>query len=312
MAVPVSVIIDDGGVVNTFSFHDLANYHEFLTPPGMAKQFGKICAQYGVKGKFSVIPIPCCLGRLDEPENINRVPAEFVRTFVAYVKEYIAPRFSITPELVTHFLAWDPAHRKGLHYCEDTFIARCSAEEICDYISIGLQILDNIGLTPTGVSSPWGTGSDNEDNYSKGIGMAFKKTFNADRTFYFLSSREKGFTRPVERCNSAETGRVIHMPNNAPDAFWGSQNPASFDQAVANVRQGLDALLTVDGKSGKLRELYEANEPLIMLTHWQSLYSDGRMIGLEGFEELAKRIEKTFGNKVEWMKFEDVAKYYLP
>ena len=102
------------------------------------------------------------------------------------------------------------------------------------------------------------------------------------------------------------------MPNNAPDAFWGSQNPASFDQAVANARQGLDALLTVDGKSGKLRELYEANEPLIMLTHWQSLYSDGRMIGLEGFEELAKRIEKTFGNKVEWMKFEDVAKYYLP
>ena len=34
--VPISLIIDDGGVVNTYSYHDLANYHEELVPPAMA------------------------------------------------------------------------------------------------------------------------------------------------------------------------------------------------------------------------------------------------------------------------------------
>ena len=310
---PISLIIDDGGVVNTFSYHDLAHYHEQLIPPGMALQFGKLCDKYGVKGKFSVVPVPCCLGRLDEPDKINHVPEANVRAFVEYAKKYIAPRFSITPELLTHFLAWNDKNRKGMHYCEDTFISRCSAEEIADYLSIGLQILDNIGLHPTGVSSPWSTGRDNEENYCRGIGMAFKKTFGVDRTFYFLhSSGEKKFTKPREMCNSPETGRVITVPNNARDAYWGSQNPATFDQAVASVREGIDSLLTADGKSGTLRELYEAGDPLIMITHWQSLYSDGRLIGLEGFEELLQRVQKTFGDNVEWMKFEDVAKHYHP
>lgn len=309
---PISLIIDDGGVVNTFSYHDLAHYHEELVPPAMAMQFGKVCAQYGVKGKFSVVPIPCCLGRLDEPEKINHVPAENVRAFVEYAKKYIAPRFSITPELLTHFLAWNDKLHKGMHYCEDTFISRCSAEAIADYLATGLQILDNVGLHPTGISSPWNTGIDNEDNYCRGIGMAFKKTFGVDRTFYFLHSQEAGFTRPREMCNSAETGKVVTVPNNSSDAFWGSQNPASFDQAVDNVREGIDKLLTADGKSGTLRDLYEAGEPLVMITHWQSLYSDGRNIGLDGFEELLQRIQKTFKDNVEWMSFEELAKHYCP
>ena len=280
--VPISLIIDDGGVVNTFSYHDLAHYHEQLIPPAMAMLFGKVCEKYGVRGKFSVIPVPCCL------------------------------RFSITPELLTHFLAWNDERRKGIHYCEDTFISRCSAEEIADYLSVGLKILDNIGLTPKGVSSPWSTGSDNEENYSRGIGMAFKRTFGVDRTFYFLHSRDPKITRPREMCNSPETGRVITVPNNSRDAYWGSQNPASYSEAVASVRDGIDSLLTADGKSGKLRELYEANEPMVMITHWQSLYSDGRLIGLDGFEELLQRVQKTFGSNVEWMNFEEISKHYCP
>ncbi len=309
---PISLIIDDGGVVNTFFFHDLAHKHEFLVPPAFAMQFGKICAQYGVRGKFSIVPVPCCLGRLDEPDKVNHVPQANIEAFVEYAKKYIAPRFSITPELLTHFLAWNNDARKGLHFCEDTFISRCNADEIAEYLSLGLTILENIGLHPTGVSSPWNTGLDNEENYAKGIGMAFKRTFDCDRTFYFLHTREQGFTTPREMCNSPECGRVITVPNNTIDAFWGSQNPFSFDKAVANVRDGIDALLTADGKKGKLRELYESGEPLVMITHWQSLYSDGRMIGLNGFEELLQRIQRTFGDSVEWMDFEEISRFYCP
>ncbi len=310
--VPISLIIDDGGVVNTFHFHDIGKKHELLVPPAFAMLFGKICARYGVKGKFSIVPVPAGLGRLDEKDNVNMVPAGNIEAFVKYAKEYIQPRFSITPELLTHFLAWNPVTRRNLHVCEDAFVSSASAEKIADYLVVGMEILCNLGLAPSGVSSPWKTGIDNEDNYARGIGMACKRALGLDRSFYFLHSREDGFFRPKEMCNSSDTGRVITIPNNTIDAFWGTMNPADTAQAIANARAGIDSLISEDGRSGKLRELYDAGEPMVMITHWQSLYSDGRAIGLEGFEHLLQRIEKIFGNNVEWVNFEELSGIYCP
>lgn len=310
--VPISLIIDDGGVVNTFHFHDIGKKHELLVPPAFAMLFGKVCAKYGVRGKFSVVPVPAGLGRLDEKDAVNMVPAGNIDAFIKYAKEYIQPRFSITPELLTHFLAWNPQTRRNLHVCEDAFVSSATAEEIAEYLSVGLEILNNIGLTPKGVSSPWSTGRDNEDNYARGIGMACKRTLNLDRCFYFLHSREAGFTRPKVVVDTPETGKVVTIPNNTIDAFWGTMNPNSVEQAINNARAGIDSLLSEDGKTGKLRELYEANEPMVMITHWQSLYSDGRAIGLEAFEHLLQRIEKSFGSNAEWVNFEELSKLYCP
>ena len=164
---PISLNIDDGGVIDTYFFHDLRNKHEFLIPPSFVIPFGKLCSQYGVKGKFSIVPIPCGLGRLDEKDKVNMVPADNITSFVEYAQKYIAPRFSIAPELVTHFLAWDLTHGGKTQYCEDTFVARLNAEEIAEYVTLALQILNNVNLVPSGVSSPWQTGIDNEENCRK-------------------------------------------------------------------------------------------------------------------------------------------------
>lgn len=307
---PVSLIIDDGGVVNTFFFHDLRNRHELLVPPAFAMQFGKLCMQYGVKGKFSVVPIPCGLGRLDEPEKVNMVPEENVRCFVEYAKKYIAPNFSITPELLTHLLAWNLTRGGKEQYCEDAFIERLKADEIADYVALGLQILDNIGLTPEGVTSPWLTGCNNTDEYSKGIGMAFKRVFNADRCFYFCG--KPGAPFPVVRCDSAESGKVVHVSHRSSDALWGTMNPATVQEAHASARAGIDQWLSEDGKSGCLRERFEANEPLVFITHWQSLFSDGRGIGLYWFEEFLKRMQRVFGSQIEWVTTAELARIYCP
>ena len=66
-------------------------------------------------------------------------------------------------------------------------------------------------------------------------------------------------------------------------------------------------LLSPDGKTGELRVLFEAGEPLIFITHWQSLFSDGRGIGIEGLEFLLERIGKVFGSQVEWLSFSELA-----
>ena len=45
---------------------------------------------------------------------------------------------------------------------------------------------------------------------------------------------------------------------------------------------------------------------MVFYTHWQSLYSDGRGIGLEGLDALCTRLKKVFGSNIEWTKFEDL------
>ncbi|MBE6369013.1 MAG: hypothetical protein E7056_02500 [Lentisphaerae bacterium] len=306
--VPICLIVDDGGVINTSFFHDLRTRHEFLIPPLFAMQFGQLCLKYGVKGKFSVVPIPCGLGRLDEPDKVNMVPAENVRSFVEYTKKYIAPNFSIAPELLTHLLAWNLAQGGKTQYCEDVFIERLNADEIADYVSLALTVLDNIGLTPSGVSSPWRTGSGNMDSYARGIGMAFKRVLNRDRSFFFCGYPQRPF--PTVCCDSPECGRVVHISMQASDALWGTMNPATAEEAHAAAAAGIDSWLSADGKSGALRKAFDANEPMVMLTHWQSLYSEGRGIGLYWFEEFLKRTQTFFGGQLEWVTAEELANRY--
>lgn len=303
---PLSLIIDDAGPVNMYHFDALWEKHDLAVPSTLALQFGKICQRLGVKGKFSVVPCPGGLGRLDHPAEVNGVDADQIEAFVDIMQRYIMPNFSITSEILTHHLALSLKTQHNTHRCEDAFVSKASAEEIADYVSLSLEILSNMGLNPTGVTSPWQTGMDNEDNYAKGIGMAFRKTLNKDKCFYFLHMWGK-INKPVIMCDSPETGNVVSIPCNAGDAFWDTQRPIPLKEAQANVKREIDNLISEDGRTGKLRELCEAGLPMILITHWQSLYSDGRGIGIEGFEYLMERINRVFGKDAEWMNFEEIA-----
>ena len=113
-------------------------------------------------------------------------------------------------------------------------------------------------------------------------------------------------------CDSEKTGKVVSIPNNTFDAFWPTQNPADVRTAAEEARKNIDKLLTPDGKSGLVRDLYEQGLPIILISHWQSLFSDGRGIGLKGLEELAGRINKIFGNQIEWLTFSELSKFAVP
>ena len=61
----------------------------------------------------------------------------------------------------------------------------------------------------------------------------------------------------------------------------------------------------------RIRELIEAGKPVILLTHWQSLYTQGTGLGLEGLTTLAERIQKVFGNELEWVTCSERAKSFV-
>ena len=79
--IPVSLIIDDGGVVDmSYFYHQSAYPHELLVPMSFARNFARVCRNNGVKGKFSVIPMPGGLGRIDDALGIvdDQLRAGFV------------------------------------------------------------------------------------------------------------------------------------------------------------------------------------------------------------------------------------------
>lgn len=105
-----------------------------------------------------------------------------------------------------------------------------------------------------------------------------------------------------------ETGKVVSIPKSAPfDPFAGTQFPVTARAAGRVVKKNLDLFLSENGKKGLFREMAEEGKDIVFISHWQYLYSDGRLIGLEGLEELLKRIRKAFGPSAEYLTFKEIA-----
>ena len=69
-------------------------------PSAFVQEFGDFCAEQGVRGKYSLIPYPACVGWLDRelPGWSKKDLDESLRIH----RDLIAPRFDLTPEMLTH------------------------------------------------------------------------------------------------------------------------------------------------------------------------------------------------------------------
>ena len=76
------------------------------------------------------------------------------------------------------------------------------------------------------------------------------------------------------------------------------------------IKDGIDRLVSPDGKTGRIRQLIDTGFPVVIVTHWQSLYTQGTGLGLEGLSILAERIQKVFGTSFEWVTCFEMARRY--
>ncbi len=308
-SIPIALLVDDGAPVNLMTFHDPPYDHRFLIPNALASDFAALCEAHGVRGKFSVLPMPGCLGGIDG--RLSRVPPRHLARFLDIMRTRIAPRFDITPEILTHLAAYRPVEGGFRHLYEDEWVARASEPEMTDYFALALEILDHVGLPATGLTSPWNTGEHNELPYARAIGAAQWRVHRRDVTWYFLHVGGKGAVpRPSVRFRNPENGQtVVSIPAVTDDLFWGTQRPMAVTRRAARAaaRAGVDALLSADGQSGRVAEVVRAHAPVTLLTHWQSLFSDGTSAGLWGLERLLKRLRKIYGDRLSWMTCSELA-----
>ena len=308
MRLPISLIVDDGACVNPAYWLHPDQKHKPLIPNEFTNAFADICRRHGVKGKFSVMPMPAGLGRLDG--QLNYIAPRRLKGFLGIVRKKLAPRFDITPELLTHQAAYDLKTGEFFHVYEDEWVRRSTMPEITDYLSLAFRILRNAGLTATGVTSPWDTGIHNEAAYAEAIGRAYYRVFRRKFSWYFLHCLgNKPPRRPWISWRNRRHGlTVVSVPALTSDPFWGAMTAPTQVLDRRAVLRGVDMLIARNGRRGRLRELFDLGYPLIMLTHWQSLFAEGRSAGLDGLEELLVRIERIFGDRVEWVTLSEMAR----
>jgi len=309
---PISLIIDDGSPVDPL-FYELPGYETpFLVPAAFTSRVADTFDRFNLRGKFTLIPMPSCLGRIDQ--SLQRVPQDHLKEFLRLVRERIAPRFDITPEFLTHLCAYDLKTGKyQRHLFEDTWISQAEPDEIVEYFTLAFQILKNVGIESNGITSPWVSGIDVEKKYAKALGDAQWNMFKRKLTWYFLhaaSDTEKPFQCSVEYKNNERGQVVVSVPSNAGDIFWSMEQPSQEDRQKF-IRDGIDRLVSPDGKTGRIRQLIDSGLPVVIVTHWQSLYTQGTELGLEGLKALAERIQKVFGSGLEWVACSEMARRYV-
>ena len=171
MKVPISLIIDDPApVISVYKEHSPAGA---LTrdgrpliptfPNSLLFDFCDVVEAYGIKGKFSIVPMPANKG--DIRYGIEGVADEDMKLWLDTVKKRVTPFFTIGPEMLTHYKAVDPASGKPLEMDEKEWAKDKDRSALTPYIAKALSILNEAGFDAFGVTSPWKFGIQVEEEY---------------------------------------------------------------------------------------------------------------------------------------------------
>lgn len=309
---PISLIIDDPAP-RAFVYYEHADVRTTAdgrpladnVPNRFLLDFCEVMERYGVKGKFSVVPMPG--GRGDVVHGIPGIPYAEVREWLDIVRDRVSRYFSICPEMLTHNKAVDLATGGMLDEREDDWARRQNAETLTPYIAKAFSMLKQVGLRATGVTSPWQFGIEIEDDYVRAISAAYEQVYGGRDCWYFCRGlRDVPDARPWVALNE-DGRRVVSFPATGRDHLWKSMN--TTDTSEEYVRSLADELITEDGEAGEVVEIIRRNSWPILIAHWQSLFSNGLGTGLRALAETARRIEKNLN--VQWMSAEEIMRLVL-
>ncbi len=309
MKVPISLIIDDpapgisvyyehAGTAETLDGRPLIPTY----PNDLFFQFCDVAERRGLKGKFSVVPMPGNKG--DIVRGLEGVAPEDLAAWLDGVKTRLMPGFSVGPEMLTHHRAVDLSTGEALPMNERDWASIQDRTTLTPYIEKALSILKEAGIPSVGVTSPWDFGIEVEEEYQAAIAQAVESVSGSKKAWYFLRSlRDIPNAKPWVALE--EGGRtLVSIPATMKDRFWQTIDTPRTDEEY--ILQIADLLITADGKGGDVVRVLESGGYPILITHWQSLMSNGLGTGIRILDEVARRINLHLSHRVEWMSFEEI------
>jgi len=325
--VPVGLIIDDSTCLvnlNRFAMPQFdtafagANktYHRnwrdwpVEIPDSFVRKFGEWCAAQGVKGKYSIVPYPACVGRLDR--GLPGWSQRELKDSLELVRTLMMPNWDIHPEMVTHTRVIDtktghPYDDHSLRFMENwEWTTGKSADEIADYLAYALRILKNVGLPCEGITTPGGFGAKARPQLAQATLQSVRDVFGAEIPHYFRDLYSEGAQSVAPRVEYAsgldgpDPRCVVSVLGCTGDwtGGWDNTEPA-----------GVDKFISADLQRGRMVEVIQRGEPAMMLAHWTGIYWNGQELGFKVFQEVVRRLHARFDN-LQWMKLSEVSRYW--
>jgi hypothetical protein len=321
--VPVSLIIDDSTCLVNLAHFCIPQFHEVFPdryrqewrslpreiPDAFVRKFAGWCGANGVKGKYSVVPYPACVGWLDR--DLPGWSKADLQASLELVRSEVSPNWDFHPEMVSH--TWVIDTKSGRPYPErtDAFMENWrwtdyrSTDEIADYQAYALRILANVGVPCEGITTPGGFGNRALPELAQATLEACRAVFNAEIPHYFrhvftgdesVAPRVEyaaGLDGPDPRC-------VVSIIGCTGDWFggWNGLSPGSVDQFITSDLQG-----------GRVPEVIRRGEPAILVCHWPGIYFNGQEVGFRIFQEVVRRLHAAFDHLL-WMKLSEIARYW--
>jgi hypothetical protein len=317
--VPLSIIFDDSTVLVNLNYFFMRDRNlvdgenrrwqdvPVVHPESFVREFAEWCLEHGVRGKYSVVPCPAALGRIDEGLPLFSKAQQ--ESWLQMCREVITPAYDITPEMITHTVVVDPKTCKplesGIWEQYDWNNLPVDQEElVIDYITTACQILENVGLTPEGVTSPGGFGNP-LDFYAKVVGVAAREvTGNPTPYFFKRVSADGPVETPVwyaDREAGTAVGEIIASTGDWTGSWTG--------YGEVNV----DKYISADLQGGRLPAVIDAGDPGVLISHWQGFYglhNDDRR-GFNAFKTVVRRLKERDpnGERTQWRKCSEITNY---
>jgi hypothetical protein len=321
--VPVSLIIDDSTCLVNMAHFGIPQFHEVFPdrytqawktlpreiPDAFVRKFGEWCHDHGVKGKYTIVPYPACVGWLDR--GLPGWSHQELKDSLNLVRTEITPDWDIHPEMVSHTRVIDtktgrPYPEPSEYYMENwRWTDGKSVDELADYISYALRILKNVDLPCEGMTTPGGFGYGALPELAQATLESCRDVFKAEIPHYFrhVFTDERSVAPRVEYAsglNGDDPRCVVSIIGCTDDWFggWDGLTPGSVDH-----------LITEDLKAGRLPEVIRRGEPAILVCHWPGIYFNGEEVGFNIFKEAVRRLHAGFDNLI-WMKLSEIARYW--
>jgi hypothetical protein len=279
-------------------------------PDAFVREFGEWCAEHGVKGKYSIVPYPACVGWLDR-ELPGWSRGELLDS-LKLVRELMLPNWDIHPEMITHTRVIDldtgrPLREISAATMENSYPrTQQSVDELAAYLAYALRILKNCDLPCEGITTPGGFGSLVRSELSLAVQEAVRDVYGVELPHYFkyVSDGDESTEPKLEHVRGLGTDDLrltVNVPAGTGDWFggWdGDRQPEGFRYA------------NQDATSGRMVELIEQGRPALMLCHWPGMYTHGTKAGFEDFQRVVLALAARFGEQTIWMKLSEIARYW--
>jgi hypothetical protein len=320
--IPVSLIIDDSTCLVNLAHFCIPQFQEVFPdeylqpwktlpreiPDDFVREFVDWCGERGIKGKYSVIPYPACVGWLDR--DLPGWSRKELEASLELVRRRVMPDWDIHPEMVSH--TWVIDTKTGRPYPERTadfmenwgWSAGKSTDQLADYMSYALRVLREVGLPCTGITTPGGFGTRALPELAQATLESCRDVFRAEIPHYFrhLFTDDRSVAPRVEYAaglDGTDPRCVVSIIGCTGDWFggWDGLSPGS-----------VDLFITEEGK-GRLPEVIARGEPAILVCHWPGIYYNGQRIGFRIFQEVVHRLHAAYDN-LRWMKLSEIARYW--